>query len=288
MSPAISRPAFALRLILTNAAVLLLVVGVTSVLTWYFPPTTRADSRFPAAFAASTVALWLGSWSLSRSVHFVRRERQQEFRRHLRWSLLFGCLFIAIQGWALQWLFSTQDPSQVQTGDRAFVGVAAAIHVLHVFVALFFLTFVLLQAHADRYDHEYFWGVSACAWFWHGLGLIWLVVLTIIAISGLPEEGLLPARDPGWRQSTLDLDTRWTVNPPNSCPTFGRFQGLRGFDLSTDFEWVSRKAETATNATIEQFGWDTYFNHPAIVAEQSSKSASLRTTRAATAYLAWS
>ena len=231
MSPAISRPAFALRLILTNAAVLLLVVGVTSVLTWYFPPTTRADSRFPAAFAASTAALWLGSWSLSRSVFFVRRERQQEFRRHLRWSLLFGCLFIAIQGWALQWLFSTQDPSQVQTGDRAFVGVAAAIHVLHVFVALFFLTFVLLQAHIDRYDHEYFWGVSACAWFWHGLGLIWLVVLTIIAISGLPDEGLLPARDPSWRQTALYLGTRGRCNPSHLMPQLWDVSGVEGLRL---------------------------------------------------------
>jgi hypothetical protein len=42
---------------------------------------------------------------------------------------------------------------------------------------------VTLGALADRYDHEYFWGVSLCAWFWHALGIVWVCILIVFVIS---------------------------------------------------------------------------------------------------------
>ena len=64
-----------------------------------------------------------------------------------------------------------------------FVLMLAALHALHLSVALLFLAFVGTRAGADRYDHEYHWGVRFCAWFWHALGIAWLLILAIFAIA---------------------------------------------------------------------------------------------------------
>jgi heme/copper-type cytochrome/quinol oxidase subunit 3 len=134
-------------------------------------------------FIASTAAVLWGSVCLSRALSAVRRERQAEFRRQLLWALCAGGLFVALQMAALNWLMRRQAPAEVQTGETAFVAVMAALHALHFVVALLCLVFVAVQAFADRYDHEYFWGVLVCAWFWHALTLVWLAVLAVVAIT---------------------------------------------------------------------------------------------------------
>jgi hypothetical protein len=58
-----------------------------------------------------------------------------------------------------------------------------ALHAMHFTLALMFLVWVTLGAFADRYDHEYFWGVVVCAWFWHALGIAWGCILIVFAIS---------------------------------------------------------------------------------------------------------
>jgi len=51
-------------------------------------------------------------------------------------------------------------------------------------VALLFLVFIYLRALADRYDHEYSWGVTFCGWFWHGLGIIWITIVAVFMVAG--------------------------------------------------------------------------------------------------------
>jgi cytochrome c oxidase subunit III len=46
-----------------------------------------------------------------------------------------------------------------------------------------FLVFVTVQGFADRYDHEYYWGVLVCACFWHALGIVWLAILFVLVIA---------------------------------------------------------------------------------------------------------
>ena len=164
-----------------------------------FPvPLEHQSTRFPRAFLVSTGLLFIGSISLSRACLFVRHERQRPFRRHLLLSLAAGTLFVTTQTYALTWLIRQQSGSDVQVGALAYVAVMAALHAMHFFIALLFLVFVTVRAFADRYDHEYYWGVTICTWFWHILGVVWLVVLVVIAITSLTPDGgwaLLPVSE---------------------------------------------------------------------------------------------
>lgn len=138
---------------------------------------------FPVAFWLSTGLLAAGSVLLHRAVQQVRLERQKPFRQSLLWSLAAGGFFVGVQSYGLWCLITSQDPSQATHSAGAVVFVFAALHGLHFTLAVLFLVFVVLQAFADRYDHEYYWGVTVCGYFWHALGAVWGVILGALGIA---------------------------------------------------------------------------------------------------------
>lgn len=184
-----SRSEFAVRFAVISALLLIVAGALAAVLLRIFPvPTRRPPTQFPPAFLVSTGLLFIGSVSMSRARGFVRRERQQPFRRSLLLSLAAGTLFVTTQTYALTWLIRQQQPSEIVTGATPYVAVMAALHAMHFTIALLFLVYISVQAFADRYDHEYYWGVTVCAWFWHILGVAWMVILVVIMIVSIKIE----------------------------------------------------------------------------------------------------
>ena len=137
------------------------------------------------AFAVSTALLLIGSVALQNAHQQVKRERQRQFRISLLVGLTAGTLFLAVQSFGLWSLLHIQDPLKAQTGSEVFVLVFAVSHALHLSIALLFLTYVTMKAFADRYDHEYYWVITACACFWHFLGLAWLFILGVFTIRNI-------------------------------------------------------------------------------------------------------
>ena len=147
------------------------------------PAGAPGEIRFPAVFWLSSGLLVVGSGALQRAIGQVRLEHQGPFRRALFVALGAGTLFVGLQTYGLWCLVHQQIPEQAQTGANAFITVLTALHGLHFTVALLFVVYVSLKAISDRYDHEYYWGVSVCAWFWHFLGVVWLGILSVFAIA---------------------------------------------------------------------------------------------------------
>ncbi|MFN9718248.1 MAG: cytochrome c oxidase subunit 3 [Planctomycetota bacterium] len=140
--------------------------------------------RLPWAFAVSTVFLGVGSFYLEKAHAMVRRERQLEFRESLTRALLFAMLFVAVQGYGL-WAIDkgTRTAEHAQIGMHGFMFMLTALHAMHFLVAQSVLLWVKLSSAADRYDHEYYWGVTFAKWFWHILGIVWLGILFVFTIS---------------------------------------------------------------------------------------------------------
>ncbi|MGE5195284.1 MAG: cytochrome c oxidase subunit 3 [Deltaproteobacteria bacterium] len=183
----------AVRFILVSAGVYAACLSLAAALIHFLPPRVEPGRVvFPPAFWLTTVLLAVGSGCLQYGVSCVRIERQKPFRRSLVIALVSGTLFVGIQIYGLQCLIRNQRPDEVQTGANAFIVMLGGLHAMHFSLALLFLVWVTLSALADRYDHEYSWGVTVCAWFWHGLGMVWLCILVIFAIACVP--GLFAVR----------------------------------------------------------------------------------------------
>lgn len=146
----------------------------------------QPDGRvsLPPALYLSTVMLVIGSGLLQFAEGRVRLEKQRPFRRALTAALAAGTVFVGIQAYGICCLFHKQPADiSAQTDAHAFTFVFVALHAMHFVVALWFLTWVTLNAHYQRYDHEYYWGVTVCTWFWHVLGIVWLAILAVFAIA---------------------------------------------------------------------------------------------------------
>ena len=148
------------------------------------PPQTERI-RLPVAFQFATIALAAGSWFLHSSRNYVRVERQKEFRRSLLLALAFAILFVGVQSFGL-WGFmkSTTDYQNPQLNTHGFVFMFASLHAMHFLIAQSVLLWVTLAACHDRYDHEYYFGVTFATWFWHALGIAWLAILFVFSIVG--------------------------------------------------------------------------------------------------------
>jgi cytochrome c oxidase subunit 3 len=179
---------FVLRLFCVTVGLLATAAALAFLLTRTFLPPRPTIGTFivPTAFAFSTVLLILCSTMLGRALSSVRRERQRPFRRALLWAVVFGTAFVGIQTFGLwcivQNLQADRNPGEAELGPTALVLGAAALHCLHVLVALMVLSYVTLQGLSDRYDHEYSFGVTFCAWFWHALGIAWIFILGVYGI----------------------------------------------------------------------------------------------------------
>jgi cytochrome c oxidase subunit III len=178
---------FVLRLFFLTAGLFALAGVLAYLLTWIFlPPRVSGAFIVPAAFGFSTAFLLLCSVALGRAQTFVQRERQRPFRRSLLWALVFGTAFVGVQVFGLWCIVHNLQPDrnagEAELGPTAGVLGAAALHCLHVTVALMVLAYVTLQAFSDRYDHEYSFGVTACTWFWHILGILWVFILGAYAV----------------------------------------------------------------------------------------------------------
>ncbi len=174
---------FFLATVLQGGVILLL--GFS--LGWIFrhpEPTERLE--LPTAFQFGTLFLAIGSWCLHNAQANVRLERQHRFRTSLLAALGAAVLFVSVQSYGMWALIKSISPQlEMQTSIHSMVIMFAAIHAMHFVVAQSILLWVTLSAFADRYDHEYYWGVTFASWCWHVLGIVWIGILCIFAIAAL-------------------------------------------------------------------------------------------------------
>lgn len=191
------KPKIARRFFLATVLQAMASFGLFAVLVFLHSPKPPSDTVYlPVAFQYGTVFLILGSYFLHLAVREVRVEHQLQFRRALMIALGFAVLFVGVQSYGL-WEFTkgVADYKSPQTNAHGFTLVFVAIHAMHFLIAQSILLWVTLCAFADRYDHEYYWGVVFASWAWHGLGLVWIVVLCTFGIVSLgppPPGGPYP------------------------------------------------------------------------------------------------
>lgn len=177
---------FAVRFFHVLVLVFGVAFGLATALIYAVPILKSPDTvSLPWAFWASSGFLFATSLMLHRGVSSVRWEKQLRFRQSLFIALILGVAFVATQSYGLYCLLSHQPRTAeaASTGPTAFAFVLTVLHAMHVSIAIMFLTFVYLKSLTDRYDHEYYWGVMFCAWFWHALGMVWLAIILVFVVA---------------------------------------------------------------------------------------------------------
>jgi cytochrome c oxidase subunit 3 len=113
----------------------------------------------------------------------IRANRQVVFQRSLWIALLFAFGFVI--GQAINWTTMARAQAALPRATLfAFTFyLLTGLHAAHVVGGLVPLGIVIHRAREREYSSSRYEGVRFCVWYWHYLGLIWLVLLAVMFSS---------------------------------------------------------------------------------------------------------
>jgi heme/copper-type cytochrome/quinol oxidase subunit 3 len=124
------------------------------------------------------------SISLSRALHFIRRERQGQFRSWLGISLALALGFLLVQAPAMAILLI--EHGRLRAAGMFLYGlvfILVLLHALHVVGGMVVLIRVTWRSRRGVYDHEHFQPVRYTAMYWHFLDIIWVLMFTTFLLT---------------------------------------------------------------------------------------------------------
>jgi heme/copper-type cytochrome/quinol oxidase subunit 3 len=131
----------------------------------------------PRGLVLSTVLIGLTSFGIWQAQLAVRKNQLEALKRWLLAAGTMAVLFLLTQ--TANW-FVMRPPSDANSLYLATFFLLTGVHALHVlggFVPLGFVVHHALRKHYSSSSHE---GLSLCAQYWHYLGAVWLVLVTML------------------------------------------------------------------------------------------------------------
>lgn len=131
----------------------------------------------PQGLVLSTVLIGFTSLGIWQAQLAVRKNQLEALKRWLLVATCMAVLFLLTQ--TANW-FAMRPPSDANSLYLATFFLLTGVHALHVlggFVPLGFVVHHALRRHYSSSSHE---GLSLCAQYWHYLGGVWLVLVTML------------------------------------------------------------------------------------------------------------
>jgi cytochrome c oxidase subunit 3 len=137
----------------------------------------------PFGLFGSTLMLVGLSTFAQRALVSIRANRQDAFQRSLWITLLFAAAFVLGQG--INWTSMARSQAGLPKATLfAFTFyLLTGLHAAHVVGGLVPLGIVIRRAREREYSSSRYEGVRFCVWYWHYLGVIWLVLLAVMFTS---------------------------------------------------------------------------------------------------------
>jgi cytochrome c oxidase subunit 3 len=164
--------------VLFTATLVAYVITRSNANIWH-PP----SSGLPAGLFVSTALLVMVSFGMQHAVNSIAHNRHDSLRRGLWFGLAFAFAFLVVQ--AVNWaqVIHTQSVLPRPTLFAFTFYLLTGLHAAHVIGGFVPLGIVLHRAGEREYSSSRYDGVRFCVWYWHYLGVIWLVLLTVMFLA---------------------------------------------------------------------------------------------------------
>lgn len=151
----------------------------------------------PAGLWTSTIVLVLSSGTMSLAVQSIRRGRRTWFLSAMIATTVLGIVFLVMQYFNWRDLFDAGFALKLRTDLEPTDPVAVArqmpynhfylmtgLHAVHVIGGIVPLVWVTLKGLMGYYRAEAHSGVRFCAMYWHFLDVVWLILFTVLILTG--------------------------------------------------------------------------------------------------------
>lgn len=133
----------------------------------------------PRSLWVSTVMILLSSLALWQGVRAIRVGDRGKLFARVSYTMLFGVLFLASQGFAWSELIRAQVFSPTNPVRDLFY-VLTAVHGIHVLAGIAWLGFVVRKAYRGEYSRSAHLGIELFSMYWHFMGIVWIVFFAIL------------------------------------------------------------------------------------------------------------
>lgn len=134
----------------------------------------------PRGLSFSTVLIALTSLSIWQAQLAVRKNLLEAVKRWLWVAGVLASLFLLTQ--AANW-FEMQPPNDAPSLYLSTFYILTGVHALHVIGGFVPLGFVVHHASKLQYSSSRHEGLSLCAQYWHYLGVVWLVLVSMLYLG---------------------------------------------------------------------------------------------------------
>ena len=131
----------------------------------------------PFGLVLSTVLIGFTSFSIWQAQLAVRKNQLEALKRWLMVGGVMATLFLLTQ--TANW-FAMRPPSDANSLYLATFFLLTGVHALHVLGGFVPLGFVIHHAVRRQYSSSSHEGLSLCAQYWHYLGGVWLVLVSML------------------------------------------------------------------------------------------------------------
>lgn len=162
------------------------VLFIATIIGFWFTRLTSPHYRaaglpdLPSGLLLSTFLIGLTSLSIWQAQLAVKRNLLETLRRWLLAAAVLAALFLLTQ--SANW-FAMRPPSDANSLYLATFFLLTGVHALHVIGGFVPLGFVLHHAWRRQYSSSNHEGLSLCAQYWHFLGGVWLVLVTMLYLG---------------------------------------------------------------------------------------------------------
>ena len=162
------------------------VLFIATIIGFWFTRLTSPHYRapglpdMPSGLLLSTALIGLTSFCIWQAQLAVKRNLLEALRRWLLAACTVASLFLLTQ--TANW-FAMRPPSNENSLYIATFFLLTGVHALHVLGGFVPLGFVVHHAWRRDYSSSNHEGLSLCAQYWHFLGGVWLVLVTMLYLG---------------------------------------------------------------------------------------------------------
>ena len=162
------------------------VLFIATIVGFWFTRLTSPHDRapglpdLPVGLVLSTLLIAFTSFCVWQAQQAVKRNLLESLRRWLLAWTAMAALFLFTQ--SANW-FAMRPPGDANSLYLATFFILTGVHALHVIGGFVPLGFVLHHAWRRQYTSSSHEGLSLCAQYWHFLGGVWLVLVSMLYLG---------------------------------------------------------------------------------------------------------
>jgi cytochrome c oxidase subunit III len=165
--------------VLFAATLVAYVITSTTVKMWH----PEGSPGLPPGLLGSTLMIFGASLSMHNAFQSVSQNKQESLRRSLWLGLGFATAFLIGQGINWAGMIHAQRALPRPTLFAFTFYLLTGLHAAHVLGGFIPLGVVIQRAANREYSSSRLDGVRFCVWYWHYLGVIWIVLLSVMFIA---------------------------------------------------------------------------------------------------------